>query len=40
MVTSGDLEVEFESVLFGHLNHCSTQDVGIDLGDKEGIMEG
>jgi hypothetical protein len=38
LVTPRVLEIEFESVLFGHLNHCSTQDVGISLGNKESWM--
>jgi hypothetical protein len=39
VVTPGVLEFEFESVLSGHLNHRLTQDVGINLRDKEGIMD-
>ena len=34
------LEIEFETVPSGYLNHRLTQDVGIDLGGKEGIMDG
>src|SRR5258705_4803455 len=34
------LEVELKSVLSGYLDHRLTQDVGINLGDEEGIMDG
>jgi hypothetical protein len=33
------LELESKSILSGYLDHRLTQDVGIDLGDKEGIMD-
>ena len=29
------LEIEFESILSGYLDHRLTQDVGINLGDEE-----
>ena len=36
----GVLEVQFKSVLSGYLKHRLTQDAGINLRDKEGIMDG
>jgi hypothetical protein len=33
-------EIESKSILSGYLDHRLTQDVGINIRDKEGIMDG
>ena len=36
----GFLDFEPETVMSGHLFHCLTETLGVDVGDEKRIMDG